>query len=52
MFLKCSANIFTLNAHCKFPFPTKGIIEINLASQSGTRISKRNWRNAIYQILQ
>lgn len=46
MFLKCSANIFTLNAHCK------GIIEINLASQSGTGISKRNWRNAIYQILQ
>lgn len=27
----------------KFPFPTKGIIEINLSSQSITRFSKRNW---------
>ena len=31
---------------------SKGIIDINLASQSVTRISKRNCRNALYQILQ
>lgn len=44
MFLKCSVNIFTLGAHCQFPFPIKGTLEINLASQSVTRFSKTNYR--------
>lgn len=44
MFLKCSVNIFTLGDHCQFPFPIKGSLEINLASQSVTRFSKRNYR--------
>ena len=42
MFLKCSRNIFTLNAHYKFPFLTKGIQFSSVAQFCRTLCDPKN----------
>lgn len=41
-----------LGAHSQFPFPIKETLAVNLASQSVTKFSKRNYRMFFYRILQ
>ena len=46
MFLKCSRNIFTLNAHYKFPFLTKGIQFSSVQSLSRVWLFLTPWTAA------